>query len=70
MNKIIKMIEEKKIFKIERLNIKRKTFYYSTKNKNSLKILLNRLIKSDASYKVFNNLIEFKYQNSIINIKF
>lgn len=64
------MIEGKKIFKIERLNIKRKTFYYSTKNKNSLKILLNRLIKSDASYKVFNNLIEFKYQNSIINIKF
>ena len=70
MKKIIKMIEGKKIFKIERLNIKRKTFYYSTKNKNSLKILLNRLIKSDASYKVFNNLIEFKYQNSIINIKF
>jgi len=70
MEKIIKMIEGKNIFKIETLNIKRKTFYYSIKNKNSLKILLNRLIKSNASYTVFNNLIEFKYKDSIINIKF
>ena len=70
MENILKTIQGKKIFKIERLNIKKKTCYYSIKNKNSLKILLNRLIKSDASYKVFNNLIEFKYKNSIINIKF
>ena len=70
MENILKTIQGKKIFKIERLNIKRKTFYYSIKNKNSFMILLNRLIKSNASYTVFNNLIEFKYKNSIINIKF
>ena len=70
MENILKTIQGKNIFKIERLNIEKKTCYYSIKNKNSFKILLQRLLKSNASYKVFNNLIEFKYKNSIINIKF
>ena len=39
MENILKTIQGKNIFKIERLNIKRKTFYYSIKNKNSFMIL-------------------------------
>ena len=70
MENILKTIQGKNIFKIEKLNIKKKTCYYNIKNKNSFMILLQRLLNSNASYKVFNNLIEFKYKNSIINIKF